>query len=77
MRNCRQAVTRTLFSTSVMCMAPATWPQMIRVSLMFLRYKTSNGAPAVVGDERSTTQCCRLDTVPELVACDAAVGRMM
>lgn len=77
MRNWRTAPTTTLFSTLVMCTAPATCPQIITESLMFLRYKAAKGAPLVVGAERSTTQRCRLDSVPELVACAADVGRMM
>jgi hypothetical protein len=44
---------------------------------MFLRYRTSNGAPVLVGGERSTTQRCMFETVPELVACDVEGGRMM
>jgi hypothetical protein len=50
---------------------------MMRESLMFRRYRTSKGAPVFVRGERSTTQRCTFDTVPELVACDAVGGRMM
>lgn len=42
---------------------------------MFLRYSAEKGAVAV-GAERSITQRCRFDIVPELVACDAVAGSL-
>lgn len=42
---------------------------------MFLRDNVANGAPFAVGGERSTMHRLRFDTVPELVACAADVGR--
>ena len=77
MRNWRHEVTMTLFSMSVMCIAPATWPQTMSEFLMFLRYKAAKGAPFAVGGERSTMHLRRFDTVPELVvAWEADGGRM-
>ena len=67
----------TLFSTPVMCAGPAKCPQTTRESLMFLSVRLAKGAPFAVGGERSTTLWRRLDTVPELVACDADVGSIM
>lgn len=60
-----------------MCIAPATWPQMTRESVMFLRYRAANGVELAVAAERSTMQRWRLEIVPELVACEAAAGATM
>lgn len=42
---------------------------------MFFRYSAEKGA-FVVGAERSITQRCRFEIVPELVACDAVAGNL-
>jgi hypothetical protein len=76
-RNCRHETTTTLCSTPVMCAAPATCPHTIRLRAMFFRYRAAKGAPFAVGSARSTTQRRMCETVPELVACAADVGRMM
>lgn len=49
---------------------------MMNEFLMFFKYNAENGALAV-GAERSITQCCRFDIVPELVAWDAAAGSLI
>lgn len=61
----------------VRCAAPLTWPQTIRLSLMFLRASVAKGWPRDVGEDISTTQRWRFESVPELVAWAAEAGRMM
>jgi len=59
-RNCRHAVTITLSETSVMCIAPATWPHIMSECDISLRYRAANGVvPFCVQGERLTTQCVR------------------
>ena len=77
MRNWRHAATTTLVSMPVMCAGPETWPQMINDSLMFLRVRPAKGPPLDVGCDMSTMQWRRFDSVPEVVVCEADVGRMM
>lgn len=45
--------------------------------MIFLRIKVANPKPAAVGGERSTAQWRRFDTVPELAAWEADVGRII
>jgi hypothetical protein len=77
MRNWRHTATTTLVSTPVMWAGPETWPQMINDSLMFLRVRPAKGPPLDVGCDMSTMQWRRFDSVPEVVVCEADVGRMI
>ena len=63
--------------TFVRCAAPLTCPQTIKLRSMFFRVRVANGWPTEVGEDMSTTQDCKLDSVPELVACAAEAGRIM
>lgn len=59
-----------------MCVAPATWPVMMVLETIFLRYSAENG-DMEAGADRSTLQFMRFVIVPELVACEADEGEMM
>lgn len=60
----------------MICVAPATVPQTMTDFWMFFRYSADNGE-IPVGALRSTRQSVKLDSVPELVACEAEAGARM
>jgi hypothetical protein len=74
MRNCRQLVIMTLFSTPVMCIGPPTRPVTTKLPSMFFSVRVANEPPLIVGADKSITLPLTFDTVPELPDCASDVG---
>jgi hypothetical protein len=66
-----------LFSTPVICAAPATCPAMMRDPLIFFKASPAKGVLFAVGTDMSTIHLLSLVKEPEDVARDAEEGRMM
>jgi hypothetical protein len=66
-----------LFSTPVMCAAPATCPAMIKELFMFFSVMPANDAPCSVGIDISTMLLVRLVRELEDVAWEAEEGKMI